>query len=177
MQQKVQDLFRKMCDKDEAEAFVYADQLAKIGSEEVLSKLLELLRSEDFDDAYLAARALSKMENNQAALEPLLEVIHAKSNQNRNGGFVEMLEGFDLSDSFVDLFRIYLFGNFKASLLAKALLDSVEFDITPRVLKKAEKHWKHFTNNTNAESDEFMLKKDEVETMLQEMRDLFDDNQ
>lgn len=177
MEQKVQDLFRKMCDKNESEAFYYADQLAKIVTEEVLSKLLELLRSEDFDDAYLAARALSKMGDNQVALEPLLEVIHAKSNQQRNGAFVEMLEGFDLSNNFVDLFRIYLFGNFKASLLAKELLDSVEFDITPRVLKKAEKHWKHFINNTNAESDEFILKKDEVETMLQEMRDLFDDNQ
>jgi hypothetical protein len=175
MSQTIQNLIQKMCDKGEAEAYLYADKLAAIGTEEVQAALLEVLKSEDIEDAYLAARALSKMANKQTALSSLFEVIHDKNNQNRNGGFVEMLDGFDLTDSFVDLLRIYLFGNFKASLLAKEYLDSVEFEITPRVLKKAEKHWNHFKNNVNPNSDDFEIKKYEVEEILREINELLKD--
>jgi predicted DNA-binding protein len=172
MTQTIQNLIQKMCDKDEAEAYIYADKLAQIGTKEVIQALLEVLKSEDIEDAYLAARALSRMENNQEALVSLFEVIHDKKNQNRNGGFVQMLEGFDLTESFVDILRIYLFGNFKASQLAKDFLDSVEFEITPRVLKKAEKHWNHFKNNVNPNSDDFEIKKAEVEEIFQEINEL-----
>jgi hypothetical protein len=175
MSQTIQILVQKMCNKEEAESYLYADKLAGIGTEEVLTALLEVLKSEDIEDAYLAARALSKMENNQSALSSLFEVIHDKNNQNRNGGFVQMLDGFDLSDSFVDLLRIYLFGNFKASLLAKDFLDSVEFEITPRVLKKAEKHWNHFKNNVNPDSEDFEIKQSEVEEILREIKELLKD--
>lgn len=176
MTQTIQDLIQKMCDKNEAEAYRHADKLAALGTEEVMQALLEVLTSEDLDDAYLAARALSKMDNNQMALVSLFEVIHDKKNQSRNGGFVQMLEGFDLAESFVDLLRIYLFGNFKASLLAKEYLDTIEFDITPRVLKKAEKHWNHFINNVNPNSDDFEIKKAEVEEILFEIKELLNDN-
>ena len=86
-----------------------------------------------------------------------------------------MLEGFDLTESFVDVLRIYLFGNFKASQLAKDYLDSLEFGITSRVLKKAEKHWNHFKNNVNPNSDDFEIKKAEVEEILQEIKELLND--
>ncbi|MFD2201217.1 HEAT repeat domain-containing protein [Shivajiella indica] len=175
MTSTIQDLIQKMCNKEEGEAYLFADKLAALGTEEVLLALLEVLKSEDMDEAYLAARALSKMENNQMALKPLFEVIHDKKNQNRNGGLVQMLEGFDLTESFVDILRIYLFGNFKASLLAKDYLDSVEFEITPRVLKKAEKHWNHFKNNVNPNSDDFEIKKAEVEQILNEIKELLNE--
>lgn len=176
MTQTIQDLIQKMCDKNDAEAYRHADKLAAIGTEEVMQALLEVLKSEDLDDAYLATRALSKMDNNQGALVFLFDVIHDKKNQSRNGGFVQMLEGFDLSESFVDLLRIYLFGNFKASQLAKDYLDTIEFEITPRVLKKAEKHWKHYINNVNPNSEEFEIKKAEVEQILFEIKELLNDN-
>lgn len=175
MENQSQVLIQKMCNKDEAEAYLYADKLAEIGTEEVLQALINILKGEDIEDAYLAARALSKMESNQEALPILMEVIHDKKNKNRNGHFVQMLEGFDLSDSFVDLFRIYLFGNFKSSALAKEYLDTVEFDISPRVLKKMEKHWNHFKNNTAPDSEDFMIKGPAVTEMFEEIKSIFMD--
>ncbi|QDH80503.1 HEAT repeat domain-containing protein [Echinicola soli] len=174
MAQDIDLLIQKMCDKQEEEAFNYADQLAEIGGKEVLERLVEVLKGEDMESAYLAARGLAAMENNDAALDPLLEVIHDKQNKMRNGTFVQSLEGFDLSDKFVDILRVYLFGNFKASLLAKEYLDYTEFEITPRVIRKAEKHWKHFQNNS-ANDQEYDIKKQEIEEILGEMRGMFDE--
>jgi hypothetical protein len=82
------------------------------------------------------------------------------------------MEEFDLSERFVDIFKIYLFGNFKASTLAKSYLDEVEFDITPRTIRKAEKHWQHYLHNPEDE-ESVNLKKSEVEPMLLEMKQLF----
>jgi hypothetical protein len=175
MEQKISLLLDKMCDKNEEESFLYADKLAAIGTEEVVDALIAVLKSEDLENAYLAARALKNSPNNQKALEPLLELIHQKSMQNKNGAFVEALEGFDLSEHFVDVFRIYLFGNFKSSLLAKEYLDFVEFNITPRVVKKSEKHWNHFLNNVSPNSDDFLLKKEEAETIIAEIKGLFEE--
>ncbi|MCH7400243.1 HEAT repeat domain-containing protein [Belliella kenyensis] len=174
MDNKIQSLFIKMCDKSEDEAYAYADQLAEIGTEEILDKLIEILNGEDIDNSYLAARALSKMEHNQKAIEPLLELIHHHKNKHRNGQYVQALEGFDLSERFVDLLRIYLFSNFKSSTLAKYYLDYVEFDLSPRTLKKAEKHWGHYENNVDKESDDYLIKKEEVLTMFEEIKALFE---
>ncbi|WP_215226117.1 HEAT repeat domain-containing protein [Echinicola shivajiensis] len=167
-------LIQKMCDKQEEEAYVYADQLAEIGGEEVLQKLVLVLKGEDIESGYLAARALSAMEDNQAALEPLLEVIHDKNNKMKNGTFVQALEGFDLSSKFVDVLRLYLFGNFKASFIAKDYLDYTEFDITPRTIKKAEKHWNHFQNNSKHD-ESFDIKKEEVESILSDLKSMFEE--
>jgi hypothetical protein len=175
MEQNISFLLDKMCDKNEDESYVYADKLATIGTEEVVDALITVLKGEDLENAYLAARALKNIEDNQKALEPMLELIHQKSMQNKNGVFVDALEGFDLSEHFVDVFRIYLFGNFKSSLLAKEYLDFVEFNITPRVVKKAEKHWNHFLNNSSPTADDFLLKKEEAEMIISEINSLFEE--
>ncbi|WP_143961021.1 HEAT repeat domain-containing protein [Litoribacter populi] len=174
MEINIDSLLEKMCNPQEEEAYKYADELAEVGGEETIIKLVELIQGADKECAFLAARALSKMENNQSALEPLLEAIHDKENKNQNGAFVQALEGFDISEKFVDVLRIYLFGNFKASAIAKYYLDYTEFDITPRVIKKAEKHWNHFTNNSKLD-EAFELKKAEVEEMLSEMKGMFEE--
>jgi hypothetical protein len=174
MDSNIENLFSRMCDKQEEEAFKFADKLAEIGGEEVLNKLIELVKNEDIECVHLAARALAKMEDNQSALDTIMDAIHDNSNRHQNGALVQALEGFDLSSSFVDIFRIYLFGNFKSSLLAKEYLDYVEFDVTPRVIKKAEKHWNHFINNSKHD-EEFEIKKTEVEEMLSEMKAMFEE--
>lgn len=174
MDSNIENLFARMCDKQEEEAFKFADKLAEIGGEEVINKLIELVKSEDIECVHLSARALAKMEDNQSALDTIMDAIHDNSNRHQNGALVQALEGFDLSSSFVDIFRIYLFGNFKSSLLAKEYLDYVEFDVTPRVIKKAEKHWNHFINNSKHD-EEFEIKKSEVEEMLSEMKAMFEE--
>lgn len=176
MQYTVEQLIARMCDPQEKEAYLYADKLSKIGNQEVIGELITILKAENYENALLAARALGNIENNQEALEHLFEVIHRNENRLQNGGFVQTLEGYDLSDRFVDLFRLYLFGNFKTSAIAKELLDTVEFELTPRVLKKMEKHWNHFKNNFDQNSDEFEIKRVEVEVMMEEIKEIFSED-
>ncbi|HLT06549.1 MAG TPA: HEAT repeat domain-containing protein [Cyclobacteriaceae bacterium] len=165
-------LIEKLMDKNEQEAFKYAEKLAAIGGEEVYHKTLELLRSEDWEVSSLAAKVLSRLEQREQALNILMEIIHDKSNALRSGELVEALEAFDLSNHFVDVLRIYLFGNYKASALAKEYLDHTEFDITPRVIKKALKHWKHYQNNVKKD-EAYEIKEREVEAIFRDLDELF----
>ncbi|MDF2157970.1 HEAT repeat domain-containing protein [Algoriphagus sp. CAU 1675] len=172
MEQEIQFLFDKMCDPQEGEAYVYADKLGKIATEEVKDRLIQLVNGDDWEIAYLACRALSKTPYNEEALDAIFESIFDRKNRNQQGAFVQILEEFDLSQRFVDIFRVYLFGNFKASTLAKDYLDQLEFDITPRTIRKAEKHWNHYLHNPEDEGS-LQIKKSEVEPMLVELKELF----
>jgi hypothetical protein len=173
MEERILMLLAKMTDEKEDAAYAFSDQLSKIDHPLVIEKMVDLLRDENPDNRYLAARTLSKMPNNSAALEPLLEAIHDKQNASNNGGLVEALEGFDISACFVDILRLYLFGNFKVSMLAKEMLDYTEFDITPRTIRKAEKHLNHFINNSK-QDDQFEYKKSEVEEILKDLKTMFE---
>jgi hypothetical protein len=54
--------------------------------------------------------------------------------------------------------------------LAKEQLDFSEFDITARVIKKAEKHWNHYSNNVKHD-EAYEVRKAEVETMLKDLKE------
>lgn len=172
-ERQIDQLIEKIQDGTEPEAYKYSDQLAEIGGEYVMNKMIELLYDQNEETQYLAARTLSKIKDNHQALDPLLEAINDRENRNYNGHLVEALDGFDCSGKFVEVFKLYLFGNFKASAMAKLILDSEEFDITPRVIKKAEKHWYHFIHNT-PHDEAFETKKTEVEAILGELKALFE---
>lgn len=147
-----------------------SDRLADCDEEGVVPLLIELLQHENLETRYLAARTLSLMNQNAEALEALFEAIYNKENTSIQGDLVMTLEGFDLSNSYVEIFKLYLFGSFKVSKSSKALLDYEEFDITTRVLKKAKKHWSHYSNNIK-QDDAFELRKMEVEEMLDELEE------
>ena len=151
-------------------AYKASDSLARIGNEDVVNAMIELLQNPNPESRIMAARTLGKIENNQAGLIPLLATIKSKENINIAGELIVPLEGFDVSGIYVEIFRLFLFGSFKVSLIAKELLDYKEFDITPRVIRKAEKHWNHYTNNVKHDED-FEIKKAEVEGMLQDLKD------
>lgn len=171
MQKEIDDLIIKLLNKDEGDPYHYGDKLVKIGTPEVKEKLIAIVKGDDMENAFLAAKVLGKMEDNEVGLNAIFEVIHLPANRGVNGGLVSLLENFDLRDKFVDIFRIYLFGNFKAHTLAKEYLDYTEFEITPRTLKKAEKHWNHFINNSS-EDEWFELKKQESEVIFKEIREI-----
>lgn len=172
MQEEIQKVLNRMCDPKESEAYHFAEKLGGLADEETKDLLITLVRGDAWEVAYLACLALSKTQWNEESLDAVFETIFDKKNKNNQGVFVQILEEFDLSERFVDVFRVYLFGNFKASTLAKDYLDSVEFDITPRTIRKAEKHWNHYLHNPEDEGS-VILKKQEVETMFKELKDLF----
>lgn len=172
MQEEIQKVLNRMCDPKEDEAYHFADKLGAMADEETKNHLITLVKGDNWEIAYLACRALSKTQWNEESLDAVFEAIFDKKNKSVQGAFTQILEEFDLSERFVDIFRVYLFGNFKASTLAKDYLDSVEFDITPRTIRKAEKHWNHYLHNPEDEGS-LALKKSEVEPMLAELKELF----
>src|SRR5690606_24738774 len=172
MEKDVQFLIKKLTDKEEKDAFKYAEKLADIGTDEVFDAVVDLLENEDWEIAYLAAKTLGKMEQKEKALDSLMDIIHNRDHITRSGELVEALEAFDLSNHFVDVLRIYLFGNYKASVLAKEYLDHTEFDVTPRIIKKAKKHWHHYQNNVKKDAA-YDLKKEEVNAIFQDLDNLF----
>ena len=172
MQEEIERLLVKMCDPEEKEAYFFADKLGKLIDDAGKERLIELVKGEKWELGYLAARALSNSSYNDESLDAIFETINSKIHQPHQGAFVQVLELFDLSGRFVDVFKVYLFGNFKASTLAKDYLDEVEFDITPRTIRKAEKHWNHYLHNPEDEGS-VAVKKMEIEPMFQEMKELF----
>jgi len=149
-------------------AYKASDTLGHIGSEEILQAMIELLTHTNPDSRYMAARTLGLIENNEAALEAILEAVTNQDNAAQAGDLLSALEGFNVNSKYVEIFKLYLFGSFKVSLVAKELLDYKEFDITPRVLKKAQKHWNHYANNIK-QDDAFKLRKEEVDDMLDDL--------
>ena len=174
MQEDIQKVLNRMCDPKEEEAYHFADKLGGMADEETKDHLITLVKGDQWETAYLACRALAKTSWNEESLDAIFEAIFDKKNKAIQGAFVQVLEEFNLAERFVDIFRVYLFGNFKASTLGKGYLDSVEFDITPRTIRKAEKHWNHYLHNPEDE-ESLALKKLEVEPMLQELKDLFEE--
>ena len=47
-------------------------------------------------------------------------------------------------------------------------LDFKEFEITPRVIRKAEKHWNHYSNNIKHD-EVYEIRKSEVEEILADL--------
>lgn len=151
-------------------AYKASDSLARIGSDHVVHAMIELLKHPNPESRYMAARTLGLVKDNGKAFEPLLEAIQDKENSAMAGDFLVALEEFDLSSNYVDIFKLYLFGSFRVSMITKNLLDHEEFDITPRVLKKARKHWNHYSNNVK-QDEVYALRKIEVEEMLGDLKE------
>ncbi len=172
MDEKAEYLIKRMTDPEEKEAFSFADKLGEVMTEESAQAMIDLISGDDWEKGYLASRAMSKSNYSNAGLKATIEAIFDKRNKDTQGAFTQILERYNLEDKFVDILRIYLFGNFKASQLAETYLNEVEFDVTPRTIRKAEKHWNHYLHNPEDEGS-VEIKKLFVEPMLQEIRDLF----
>ncbi|KYG72750.1 HEAT repeat domain-containing protein [Roseivirga echinicomitans] len=157
-------------------SFNASNYLGSIGSEEVVNAMIALLDDPNPETRFMASRTLGLVENNSAALSWLFEAFKKKENSEILGDLIMALEGFDVSDNYVDIFKLYLFGSFKVSRIAEDLLDHKEFNITPRVLKKVQKHWLHYSNNVK-QDEAFSLQKIEVEERLNDLKGFIDDSQ
>ena len=167
-----QTLVDAIIDGSGDDLFVVSNRLANINTDEVRDKMVELLQNPREETRYLASRTLGKMENSQEALVSLLEILEDNNYPYSKGDLAEALLEMDCSEKFVSIFKLYLFGSVKLSSMAKLVLDSEDFNITPRTIRKAEKHWIHFTNNTS-QDDGFEIKKEEIEGILNELKSLF----
>lgn len=175
MEDRVGKLVTQLSGSLDDGAYEASDSLGHIGSDIVINEMINLLNHPQAESRYLAARTLGLVDNNGLALEPLLEAIQKKENISQAGDLLTALEGFDVSKHYVPIFKLYLFGSFKVSMIAKELLDYKEFDITPRVLKKAQKHWEHYSNNVK-QDELFELRKVEVQEVLDDIKKYISEN-
>jgi hypothetical protein len=150
-----------------------SESLATIGGTEVVNMIVPLLKHESLETRYIAAVTLGHIQENQSALELVLEAIQDKENLSIAGDLLPTLENYDLSTKYVELFKHYLFGSYKVSMLALDLLDHMEFDITARVIRKSRKHWDHYSNNVKHD-ELYDLKKMEVEDILNHLQEYVD---
>lgn len=164
----VAELVAQISGELDSKAHEVSDALARIGTDEVVEEMIKLLNHENPDTKFLAARTLGKIENNDAGLAPLLDAIQNKENAAIAGDLFMVLEDFDLSSKYVEIFKHFLNGSFKVSMQAKDLLDHMEFEITPRVIRKAKKHWEHYSNNVK-QDELYDLRKIEVNEMLADL--------
>lgn len=171
----IANLVEKLKGKLSEDAFEISNKLAEIGSEEVKNQMVQLLECPNLESRIIAARTLSLTPNNSDILETLLIAINHKDNESIVGDLVMFLENFDLSQHYVDVFKLYLFGSFKVSTQAKDFIDHKEFDVTPRVLKKVKKHWNHYTNNVKHD-ELFDLTKIEVSEILDDLESYISSN-
>lgn len=170
MNKNVTELVEQLSGELSDNAHEASDALGRMGTDIVVNEMINLLTHPQADSRYMAARTLGLIENNSMALAPLLEAIHKKENATIAGDLLATLEDFDVSDQYVELFKFYLFGSFKVSMTAKELLDYKEFNITSRVLRKAQKHWNHYCNNVK-QDEVYELRKIEVEEVLNDLRE------
>lgn len=165
---------RELSDELTEQSFKVSESLAELGTVEVVDAMIALLDHEYLDTRFIAAKTLSAIDNNSKALAPLWEAIHKTENKGITGDLLSALEGFDISDHYVDVFKLYLFGSFKVSSIAEGLLDYKEFTITPRVLKKARKHWSHYANNVK-QDEAFELQKVGIEERFKELTEYLEE--
>ncbi len=170
----IKELISKICDEKEEEAYRYMRNLADLGGEEVISAVEPLLYHDSDEVRYLAAQTLGNMEDNQQGLDILLQAVLHKDNAGRQGDMVSAIELFDYRDKFLEIFKIYINGSFKAKTLAKSYLDFGEFDITPRILKKVEKQWNHYIHNVKHD-DTFEVVKADIEDMLEGLKSVLNE--
>lgn len=173
MPRDLSSFIEKLSGEPKENAFKASDTLGRIGSMEVVTAMLKLLDHPNRESRILAARTLGLVNQNSEALKPLLDAVKKNENRTIAGDLMMALEGFDVSTIYIELFRLYLFGSFKVSTIAKELLDYKEFDITPRIIKKAQKHWNHYSNNVKHD-ELYRLRKKEVEEMLNDLRAYLD---
>jgi hypothetical protein len=169
MAKEIENAFADITGELNDKSFNASNYLASVGTEEVVLKLIELFKSNDTEARLIAARTLGLIKNNELALPLMLEALKQPENASILGELLMALEGFDISDSYVEIFKHYLFGSFKVSRVATDLLDHKEFNITARVIKKAQKHWSHYANNVKHD-EAFELQKIEVEERMNDLK-------
>ncbi|MCP4520402.1 MAG: HEAT repeat domain-containing protein [Cytophagales bacterium] len=139
--------------------------------DEAFSFLEGLLASEDEFVRDVAAVTLAK-SGDERTVEPLFEAIHKKENENTRGVLVGCLETFEIDSYFVDVFKLFLFGNFKVSAFALDLLNHKSFDIRQRTLKKASKALHHYSHNIGKDDEAAQGKLQEGTEILKEIEEL-----
>ena len=99
MAKEIDNAFAEIAGELNDKSFNSSNYLASVGTEEVVSKLIELFKNENAETRLIAARTLGLIKNNDAALPLMLEALKQPENSSILGELLMALEGFDISDA------------------------------------------------------------------------------
>lgn len=122
-------------------AFNAAESLSKIGGEDIVNFLIELLDSDKPRIRNAAALSIREIKNNRA-IEPLLKSIFKTENRNYNGTMVYALETLDCKNHLVELFKILFYESYESKMGAYTILDKQIFEFSREDLMKIQMMWK-----------------------------------
>ena len=146
-----------------------ADELVKVGGENAIDFLIELLSSSDSDIRNVAALALRESPGKRVA-EALIDAIFKAENRNSNGTLVYALEGMDCSRRSVKIFYILFHFSYECRISALVILSQQAFELTNDDLEKIEEMWADYVKSSGAANDD---KDEAVEPLLRDAYERF----
>src|SRR5210317_759722 len=87
----------------EESAYKASDALARIGSEEVVDAMIELLEHPYSESRIIAARTLGLIKGSERAVDAIIEAVKNKENSAIAGDLLMSLEELDISDLYVEM--------------------------------------------------------------------------
>ena len=143
-----------------------ADNLVKIGGDNVVKFLIGLLELQHVEKRNIVALALRDLKNNKA-IEPILKSIFKSENKNYNGTMVYTLQELNCKNKLVEIFKILFFQGYEAKLLAYNILDEQIFEFKKNDLIEIQKMWKEYNLNPDKNEETIKMVKDAYEGYIE----------
>jgi hypothetical protein len=116
------------------------DKLVSIGGDEVLEFLVSFLAGTDVLLRDRASIALHDLEDSRA-IEPLMQAISKKENENYRGTMIYALDTLDCSHLLVQMFDLLFYGNAEVKMGAMSVLDGQIFEFDSDDLYAIKAKW------------------------------------
>ena len=144
-----------------------ADNLGKIGGDNVIDFLLNLLSSNEMRIRNAAALAIRNLQDSKA-IEPLLVSIFNPENKDYNGTMVYALQTLDCKNNLVDIFKILFYESYESKIVAYAILEEQTFEFSREELLKIKAMWGEIENNSNElyDKETMLMMKDAYEGFI-----------
>ena len=106
-----------------------ADNLGKIGGDNIVKFLIELLESNDARIRNAASLSIRETKDSRA-IQPLLKSIFKPENRDYNGTMVYALQTLDCKNQLVELFKILFYESYESKMGAYTILDKQIFEFS-----------------------------------------------
>ena len=123
-----------------------ADNLGKVGGDNIVNFLIKLLDSKEARIRNAAALSIRETKDSQA-VEPLLKSIFKPENRDYNGTMVYALQTLDCKNKLVELFKILFYESYESKMGACTILDEQIFEFSRENLMEIQKMWQECNDN------------------------------
>ena len=152
-----------------------ADNLGKIGGDNIVKFLIELLESNDARIRNAASLSIRETKDSRA-IQPLLKSIFKPENRDYNGTMVYALQTLDCKNQLVELFKILFYESYESKMGAYTILDKQIFEFSREDLIEIKRMWKECNDKpekVNGFDDEetILMMKDAYEGFMEYLKE------